>query len=142
MSCIPPQVALLCVSQIIPVLAAKEREGVYPFQEEQQKAAAEQKQLNGSSPHATKEQQSWTNDGRQLLEETASAPDGDKQKFESVSAALTVLSPLLISCMDDDWNADVRLLTIKVVWQLFEDLEVRLHFAPESIRYLLPAASD
>lgn len=41
-------------------------------------------------------------------------------------AAVSLLSPLLVSCMDDDWNADVRSVAVGVVRQLFLDLHVSL----------------
>lgn len=61
---------------------------------------------------------------REQLETDSKEANENKVEARSVIAALSMLTPLLVSCMDDDWNADVRFLAVGVVRQFFFDLNV------------------
>ncbi|CDI74628.1 hypothetical protein, conserved [Eimeria praecox] len=115
------KVALLCVSQIIPTLSVNTVPPISLHHQETEEACESQSEENSSGVR-TRGQLPPGNEGRNQLEADMEETNEKDVNAKPIVAALSLLSPLLISCMDDDWNADVRSLAVGVVRQLFLDL--------------------
>lgn len=121
--------ALLGVSQIIPTLSSKEAPDLHSSQQQQLEGGELLKKLDLSGSGAAEKAPlpRHCNDERQQSFETlTTAPAEEESKTKGVTAAFALLCPLLVSCIDDDWNADVRALAVGVVRQLFLDLQVSM----------------
>lgn len=118
--------ALLCVSQIIPTLVDQDPLVMAPLGKERR---AGEVATNRDSSILEKPPQPANGSVAEehLAVELVATSQHKENQDSSVTAALALLSPLLISCMDDDWNADVRALAVTVLRQLFLDLQVSPH---------------
>ncbi|KAL8424731.1 hypothetical protein Efla_001320 [Eimeria flavescens] len=114
------KVALLCVSQIIPTLPAHTSRASDSPADKLRSAKGE----HSKGCESLQDVQKSPTNGEAMQEVSASATsDEEPRKGIDIGASLELLSPLLVSCIDDDWNADVRALAVGVVRQLFLDLQ-------------------
>ncbi|KAL8451767.1 hypothetical protein Emed_001783 [Eimeria media] len=113
------QVSLLCVSQVIPALLAEK-----PFNcqmpSAQAKEALEQPFEDADAAQEVARSASESKDAESLSTQKALAET--TSEGGDVAASIALLSPLLVCCIDDDWNVDVRALAVGVLRQLFLDL--------------------
>lgn len=122
--CGATQLALLCVSQIIPALA--DNKTLDHFEVVHQKEEVERTCLEHLAEAQVLDPKTTLEDvPRHLDSVTKTLATGERQQSD-LAASVELLSPLLVCCMDDDWNPDVRKLAIEVVQQLFLDLQVLL----------------
>lgn len=115
------KVALLCVSQIIPTLSTSHIPPISRPHKEN-KGDYENSQDEGFNEVGAANHLTAATDRRDRPPAEPQGSNDSQVKVRPVIAAVSLLSPLLISCMDDDWNADVRSLAVGVVRQLFLDL--------------------
>ncbi|CDJ35914.1 LOW QUALITY PROTEIN: uncharacterized protein EMH_0002080 [Eimeria mitis] len=115
------KVALLCVSQIIPTLSPSSIPPV-PTPHQQTEEGHENPSNGDVNEMGTFGQLTPANERKAEFDAVSKETNENEVQAKPLIAALSLLSPLLVSCMDDDWNADVRSLSVGVVRQLFLDL--------------------
>ncbi|KAL8438642.1 hypothetical protein ACSSS7_000075 [Eimeria intestinalis] len=113
------EVSLLCVSQIIPTLSNDKSVGGHTPSAKDDKAH-EQEFEDAQASHEVSVSSFESKEAEHLS--TPAAPAETKSEGGVVAASIALLSPLLVCCIDDDWNVDVRALAVGVVRQLFLDL--------------------
>ncbi|KAL8443209.1 hypothetical protein Emag_006037 [Eimeria magna] len=130
------KVSLLCVSQVIPALSNDKpldchspSAQVNGFGQAFEDASASQEVPISSSE---------SKDADHLS--TQEAPADTKSERGDAAASIALLSPLLVCCIDDDWNVDVRGLAVGVVRQLFLDLRDSL-WQREALKQLATATA-
>ncbi|XP_026190899.1 uncharacterized protein LOC34618803 [Cyclospora cayetanensis] len=119
------KVALLCVSQLIPTLSLKCGPTNLEMENGIHDSTAQLVEIgcmeNNVATGALQRDQA-NNDRQQRLNPESAEQLEEETRAGSVAQAVSLLSPLLVTCMDDDWNADVRALAVQVVRQVFLDL--------------------
>ncbi|KAL8274934.1 hypothetical protein Esti_001134 [Eimeria stiedai] len=112
------KVSLLCVSQIIPTLSNDKSSGCHT--PSTQVNEADEQPFEDAQ--AAQETSGFSRERKDAEHLSTQAAPVEIDRGGEVAASIALLSPLLVCCIDDEWNVDVRALAVGVVRELFLDL--------------------